>query len=279
MKRYRTTALAAGLFALALPLLAAQPPAPADPAPQARIAKLLADLDSPKFPLRERATRELLALEQAAFEPLKKAMAAPPSAEFEHRARAILQTLVIYEPGGEVVNGLKLRLTADRTMVKIGERVMLTTMLANMTDRPMNIQYGYSTCGNYFACGSTLRQPLRLFGAEWEASPQWKVGFCGTGAGPLFVTVAPRSMFVYQTPAAALIQKDGKTVLALGQSGYMALDTWGGTHRLRMELTLTPEHARDRGFRNGSGIRPANEQAPFWSGIVRSNEIMLTVVP
>src|SRR5262245_35125228 len=136
MRSCCTNVLTVGLFAVALPGLAAQGPVAPDAATEARIEKLIADLDSPRFPPRERAMRELVALEQAALGPLKKALRSPPSAEFECRARAILRTLAIYEPGGEVVGGLKLRLTADRTAVKAGETVTFTTTLCNMTDRP-----------------------------------------------------------------------------------------------------------------------------------------------
>jgi len=129
-------------------------------------------------------------------------LATGQSLEVKCRARAILDKLAIYEPGGDVVNGLKVRLTADRVILKPGEAVKLTTTLCNMTDKPLNVYVGYTHCGNYIECGSALRQAVPAPGKPAsEIEPKCTVGFCGTGTGPIYVTIAPKSAFTYETPA------------------------------------------------------------------------------
>src|SRR5262245_29526492 len=160
-----------GFVGAAFLLVRAQgPQGEAKKATAKEIARLIDDLDANDFGTRERATKELLALEGQALEPLKKALAGNRSPEFTARARNILRSLAIHEPGGEAVNGLKIRLTADRESAKPGDPVKLVMSLCNMTDREMNVHVGYSTCGNYFACGATLR---RVDGQEKE--PGWLV--------------------------------------------------------------------------------------------------------
>ena len=275
MKTRCLTVLAAGLLA-AVPLTAEPPAREANP--DARTAQLIRDLDSPRFAVRERAARELKALEAKALLALKEALRAPPSAEFEQRARALVRELAIHEPGGPVVNGLKVRLLVDRDTLRTGQTVKLTTILGNMTDGPLNVCVGFTTCGNYFTAGSTVRDVVPSGKTAKEVAPRWLVGFCGTGAGPMFLTLPPKGTQTYETPV-TVMQKDGKTYLALGANRFTALDTAGRVHTLRMVLEVTPAHNRDVGFGKGSGVRPTNEQAPYWSGSVRSNDITLTVIP
>ncbi len=67
--------------------LHSKPDAPAD---SARIAKLIADLDSKQFPMRENASQELGSMGESALPSLRKALAARPSEE----ARKRLERLV-----------------------------------------------------------------------------------------------------------------------------------------------------------------------------------------
>jgi hypothetical protein len=277
--------LCAGLLAAVLPLAAQQPPASPRETTAARIERLLRELDSPRFAVRERAQKELGELEEKAFLPLKKAVVAAPSCEFKRRAEKLLERLAIYEPGGEVVGGLKLRLTADRDKVKPGETVKLTTAVCNMTDKPVTVQVGYSYMGHYFECGARLRRVVPAGPKDkgpTEVSGQWQVGFCGTGARPLFATVPPKSLLTYTAPA-TVIQKDGKTFLAFGPPGrpagmhYLLLETPGGAaHALRVAHEVAPEQNRNPWRQPG---QPAENLADFWSGKVRSNDVQLTVTP
>jgi hypothetical protein len=58
-----------------------------------RLARLIADLDSDTFKERDRAFRELDRLGEVAERALKKALAAPPSAEAFRRAKVLLEKL------------------------------------------------------------------------------------------------------------------------------------------------------------------------------------------
>jgi hypothetical protein len=66
-------------------------PVPAAGAEQ--VARLLADLDSDAFAVRERATRELAKLEEAAEPALRKALAGHPSPEVRRRVTGLLEGL------------------------------------------------------------------------------------------------------------------------------------------------------------------------------------------
>ncbi len=271
------TFVALGLFAA--PGLTRQSPA-APRADAARIARLVEALDTAEFAERERAGRELLALEGAAVEPLRKALALKRGLEFTRRAQALLEALAIHEPGGEVVKGLKLRLSADRTTVKPGESVTLTTTLCNMTDRPLNVRVGHTTCGNYLECGSALRRAQPVPGKPAaELEPKCKVGFCGTGAGPIYVTVPAKRALRFQTQATRL---PDQAAYKLGKAGFFYLEQKGGPDVLRVMLSVGPGDNLPRPARpglKGSGIRPTDEGAPFWAGTIRSNDVRLQSVP
>jgi hypothetical protein len=91
MKAQLTLWLCAGLLAAVLPLAAQQPPTPPKETTEARIERLLRELDAPRFAVRDRATKELRELGEKAVAPLKKALAAPRSLEFERRIHRLLE--------------------------------------------------------------------------------------------------------------------------------------------------------------------------------------------
>jgi hypothetical protein len=91
-----------GLLVAVLPLAAQQPPTPIRETAEGRIERLLRELDAPRFQVRDRAMRELRELGDKAVAPLKKALAARRSAEFERRAQILLErfTPVVAKPLG-----------------------------------------------------------------------------------------------------------------------------------------------------------------------------------
>jgi RNA polymerase sigma factor (sigma-70 family) len=66
---------------------------PAEPADEKTLGRLVADLDGPAYPVRERATRELSKLERLAESALRKALAGQPSPELRQRIQQLLEQL------------------------------------------------------------------------------------------------------------------------------------------------------------------------------------------
>jgi hypothetical protein len=83
--------LCAGLLAAVLPLAAQPPSTPPGETTEARIGRLVRDLDSPRFKVRDRAMKELQQLGKEAVPLLKKALAARPSVELRRRAQILLE--------------------------------------------------------------------------------------------------------------------------------------------------------------------------------------------
>jgi RNA polymerase sigma factor (sigma-70 family) len=77
---------------------------PVDPK---RIARLLADLDSDRFVVREQATRELKALAEHAVPALRKALAGKPSLESRRRLEALLDRLDSANLSAETVRQIR----------------------------------------------------------------------------------------------------------------------------------------------------------------------------
>ncbi len=248
-----------------------------------RIARLIASLDATQFAQRDQATRELLALEGAAIEPLREALKTKRSLEFTRRVQTILDALAIHEPGGPVVDGLKVRLIVEGAPAKVGDKARLVTILCNMTDKPLNVMVGYTTCGNYFECGSALRRVAPAKGKDGEIEAKLLVGgFCGTGAGPIYVTLPAKTAVPFETPTKLMHRAPGGATLALGKHEYFGIDTAPDSDRVRMVLTVTKGDNTPRPVRpglKGEGIRPTDEDARFWVGVVRSNEVRLQIAP
>jgi RNA polymerase sigma factor (sigma-70 family) len=102
------------------------PPAGAD---QARLKKLLAELDSPKFEVREQAQEELEGLEELAAPALRKALEGTPAAEVRRRVEGILAKI---QDGAWSGEGLR-RLRAVEVLERAGgpdERKLLEELAA-----------------------------------------------------------------------------------------------------------------------------------------------------
>jgi hypothetical protein len=240
-----------------------------------QIDKWIGDLDHDKFALREEAQRELLRLEARALAPLRLALKKPHSLEFRCRAEKLLTQLAIFAPGGEVVGGLKLCLALDRDRARRGDTIVFTTTLVNMTDKPMNLEVGYSTCGNYFECGAVLK--LRS-ADDKDQDVKWVVGFCGTGATALLRTLPAKSIVQFQLPA-KLLKKD-QWLLSLGRSEYTlhCLNEKGmNTFRVVYQQQGGPPQ-RPLGSKVTPDL-PALPDAAYWGGTVQSNEVTLKIVP
>jgi hypothetical protein len=263
------TALAGGWLYAQAPTETAKTAAAA-----AQIPKWVRELDDEDFALREDAVRGLVGAEGRSLEPLKQALKTPGSLEFRRRAEAILRQLAIFEPGGEVVGGLKVRLTLDRDAARAGESVTFTAALANMTTQPMNLEVGFTTCGNYFECGSLLNRRGAKGGDE---PPNWCVGFCGTGAKAILATIPPRSVVEYRLPA-QLVAKDGKLVLQLGASKFN-MHVLDDTRPNTFCIVFKNQKAARGGPAGGkyTPTPPTQPEAAYWTGTARSNAVILNV--
>src|SRR5262249_50768245 len=91
--------LCIGLLVAVLSLTAQQPPpSAANETSEARVERLIRELDSPRYAVRDRATRELRRLGAKAIAPLDKALAAPPRVEFERRVHLLLERFLPRTP-------------------------------------------------------------------------------------------------------------------------------------------------------------------------------------
>jgi hypothetical protein len=270
-------ALAAGATWLAHQL---SPAAPGDQ-PQESIARLIQDLDSEKFEVRKQAEEELEQLGKPALEPLKRLLAEKPPLEVVMRATRLLERLAIHEDGGPVVNGLKVRLTADRETVVPGEQFHFTTWLCNMTAEDLNVNIGDSLHGNRVTEGTVFRRlEGDASGTKHEPQLYSKRGFglCGTGAYPLVVTVPAKSALTFRTEAAFGKQPDAPLGYNLTRWKDLTLAAPAtGTHRLEVALQADANSYRHWVNEIPSPDRPANERAGRWIGSIRSNELLIQV--
>jgi hypothetical protein len=249
-------------------LFAEPPGAKSSKAPTSQqIEKWLRDLDDNNFAVREQAHRELLQLQERALAPLHAALKMPHSLEFRYRAEKILKALAIFEPGGEVVGGLKLRLTVNRDAVRLGEKVLFTIGLANMTDKSMNREIDNTPFGNFFECGALLH---RRSADGKDERPKWVVDFFTPEATVLLTTLSAKSVLQIQLPG-KLIMQHGKVMLSLGASDCLVqpLDDKGPN-------TFRVVYQQQAG---GVKLNTPSPDAPYWNGLARSNDVVLKIVP
>ncbi len=110
---YRAVAVLAGHPALALPLLRARL-RPEPELDRVRLARLLADLESRRFAVREGAATELERMAEAAEPLLREVLAGRPSLEMRRRLERILQPLEERVPSPARLRGLRALLAAER---------------------------------------------------------------------------------------------------------------------------------------------------------------------
>jgi hypothetical protein len=238
------------------------------------VKRLIAELDHEDFERRERADEALLAKGEAARAQLVKALAGQPSAESRLRADRILQQL----DSQRLAGALKLELKTDRVKLKVGDEIKLKSTIHNTTDEDVNLYVGRNPVGVGFECGSVLTRLSDDGNAEGAASfsPTY---LCGHRMGPVFMTLAPRSKLEYTMPAKLERRKNEMLQLNLGANRYFQLDAPDqGKQRLRLVHTVSDHNNLETGF-NGGGRRPTNEQARFWTGVLRSNDIEIEVIP
>jgi hypothetical protein len=271
-------------------LLAQQPEQPQDNAD-----RLIKDLDDKAFETRRRAHAELLKVGKPAIPRLKRALADNPSLEVAVRLKQILRKVMVRADAGPPSGDLQVRLTADQKGIKPGATVKFTVTIFNLADEDLNLQTGYSYCGNYIKCGYAFRRIADGKQELGEIEPRCLVGFCGTGAYPLIETVLAEGALEYSVTAAfgksardlavqrrleeakaKVVEPAPREVYAFGNNQWFVLDgpAEDGTHRLYVTLTSTVNGV---GRLHSDAARPRNAKAAYWCGTIQSNEVQIRV--
>lgn len=256
--------------------------------PEDRVAGLIQDLDSNRFETRLQAHAELLKLGKPVVPALKKALADKPSLEVATRLKDIVRKLSVRDDAGSAAGDLQIRLKADKQALKPGETVNFTVTLFNLSEDDLNVQTGYTTCGNYFECGSAFRRTEAGPNNEIkEIRSGCRVGFCGTGAGPIFDTIPGEKSVEFTVPTtfgqqpkngegAAVNQPESPVGFWFNKRSYFMLaSSSGGTQTLRVALQVAPG-TDFRGLR-AEPFLPKNPKAPIWSGTVQSNDVQIKI--
>lgn len=252
--------------------------------PDDRVAELIKDLDSNRFETRRQAHDELLKLGKPGLPGLKKALTTNPSLEVATRLKEIIRKLSIRDDAGAPAGDLQVRLVADKKSVKPGDAVKFTVTLFNLSEDDLNVQVGYTTCGNYFECGSAFRRLEVGPNKETKEVPAGcRVGFCGTGAGPIFDTLPGEGTVEFAVPAtfgkqpmAQPGQPEAPVGFWFGKHSYFVLTSpTEGSNTLRVALQVAPG-ADFRGLRREPFL-PKNPKAPVWVGTVQSNDVQIKI--
>lgn len=124
-------------------------------------------------------------------------------AKFRPAVKDRVERIRQFVGGGEVVDGLRVRLSLDKQAIRPGDTVHITTTLMNLTDKPMQLEVGYTTSGNYFEAGSAFVNSFTT-GSTGQAAPlkpaSMLIGVCGTGAHAIVKTIEPMATLSYTAP-------------------------------------------------------------------------------
>src|SRR4051794_13568994 len=99
-----------------------------------KIDALIQGMDSDNMDKRQGCFAELAAIGVQARAALEDAAKNSPSFEVRTRAERLIKVCV---PGGAVLNGARLSLTADKTTLSGPGSINLTVTLANLSDKPL----------------------------------------------------------------------------------------------------------------------------------------------
>lgn len=265
-----------------------------------RAEELVAQLDADEDFLRDAATRELVELaverEGAVTARLRQA-AKSGSAQVRRHVEQVLKQADAEAPG----HGLVVRLSTDKSSVAPGETVTLTTTITNTRFAPQRLYVGYSTGGVYFVSGAAFLMRQQDQSPQQRKQGSWCVGFCGTGAHPLFETIPARGKITYRTQAtyypqitpAELKQQRQQQAQAghprprmvaaahyrFGPNGFMYFNNPGGrTHRFLVRHEVQDEMNDERNPWNGK--KPQVRRLPnmgYIVGKLESNEVEVHV--
>lgn len=186
------------------------------------------------------------------------------------------RALAICSVDAPVVDGVKIGLRADKETVADGGSVQLTATLCNVSDAPVAVYLGMSYSGNVLENGLALHRVDEA--GEGEQARLGPVGFCGTGAQPVVVVLAPWSSQTFTAPATLRLTPppaEEKGVVAiegphlrLGWFTYLPVAADAKSVRLRVQHEVDPKTAFGM-------VEP--KAKPDWAGTLRSNDVTLDV--
>lgn len=265
----------------------------------AAAATPIEQLESDDFDMREKATAFLMKLRKDEIEPLKKAMTEKTekhSKDFMARANRIVDFI---EGGGEIVNGLKIKLAANKDTVKSGDRVMFAATAYNTTNKPMNLVVGsFSDNGVQQATEIGLKGGdfYRVLRVQEENGEQKELELKAKSyrymwgeylMHSIVITVAPYECLALSVEAkfSASDAPDPKSKLERAASYSFGLDSHSGAtllvpaedHRIRIVFSNseTPQlNDKDLHLESVSG-GAGDPKAAIWIGTVRSNDLCI----
>lgn len=255
------------------------------------VAALIEDLDSESVEVRESAEAALKKMGKEACAAVEEALRSGKSAEARARLRDILGYLKVPHAGGTIVDGLRFQLIAGKNEVRPGEGITLKVVLWNISPRPRNLYVGYSTGGVDFVSGNAFE--VLAPKEETPSKPGWRVGFCGTGAGPIFTTIPAYGSQTFETTITFFGASKPGAPDAKGRplnekahyafpTRYLAIEApQGEVHRLRVRHEVAREwqmSGTGRGIRQ-AGKPPFDERADPWTGTAWSNEVEIKILP
>lgn len=265
--------------------------APAAAQDSRSVQQLIEDLESDEVEVRDRAEAALRKAGREALPAVEKALQSTRSAEARARLLDIVGYLKVPHAGGTIVDGLRFQLVAGKKEARPGEGIPFKVIVWNVTARPRNLYVGYSTGGVDFQSGNAFE--ILAPKGESSAKPHWTVGFCGTGAGPIFTTVPGYGSQTFET-AATFTAASTPKIAGPGRqpistlprytfpSQYLAIEApEGDLHRFRVRHEVKREWQRAGGGRAPfqAGKEPFDPAADPWSGIAWSNEIEVKILP
>jgi hypothetical protein len=231
----------------------------------AKAKALIKDLDSAQFKTRELARKELLALGEAALDPLKDALREPNGELlFRRRVERVLDDLKDYERDGETVYGLRLSLIASSDTLKIGDQMTLITTLTNEGKFPLFVRIGWQFPGSYFVQGDSLHSMTDRLQVPDCPKPDPKRKL-------VTKVLSPGTNIAFTSYVACHPVSMAKVHLKSGIEGSFLDVRANSTVRLRMVYSVeADEKLQDAFGRQRSTL--------LWSGSVRSNDVEVRLV-
>jgi hypothetical protein len=259
-----------------------------------QIDALIVCMDSDDLDTREAAFYKLAALGVPAREALERAVKGSDSLEVRTRATQLLN---VCAPGGAVVNGMRLGLTADRTSITSTGEITFTVTVCNISVKPVAFYEGRISRGGR-APGNVKDDTANVFqfivlDSEGVTLPAYKPshprGQFGSAAGPRvrYSRIESFSMEKYSKvlrcagcmsqkvePAAETVPED--VFVALGISSDVAALKFDKPGEYRVRACYKNDEPRIRLGSSAMNALKMNDLSA-WTGELQSNEITITI--